>query len=303
MSDPAGAAPDGAALPPTGTGPSEPTAQVEAVLQEALADAEREDWPGMAERLLQALEAEPEDPYLLCWLGLAEREMGLEGLAYERFLQALASEPTDPVLLATAGNALASFDDPGAEAALRTAALLGPNLAQARWMYGAYLAREGMTDAATEELEAAARLDPEDPLIRVELGVARALAGDTDRAAHEFSAAVELDPGDGWALVLLGLAHVQAGEIEESVPSLDEGARARPDDVEAQLLAALALASTGWEEKGLEMLERARLSDSGDDRELVELVDSNLAVPEEALHFLTRTLAPTAFRARLMERP
>jgi hypothetical protein len=56
---------------------------------------------------------------------------------------------------------LAAFDDPDAEPALRAAALSGPNVAIARLQYGAYLAREGMFEAAFENLQAARELDPE----------------------------------------------------------------------------------------------------------------------------------------------
>ena len=91
-----------------------------------------------------------------CWLGTAERELGLEGIAYERFKRALALEPTDPYVLATAGNGIAAFDDPEAEPALRTAALTAPGVALARFLYGAYLAREGFVEEGQKELEAAA---------------------------------------------------------------------------------------------------------------------------------------------------
>ncbi|NIU80224.1 MAG: hypothetical protein GWN71_43835, partial [Gammaproteobacteria bacterium] len=63
--------------------------------------------------------------------------------AYERFKQALAQKPEDPHLLATAGAGLAAFDDPEAESALRTAAILAPDVAATRLAYGAYLSREG----------------------------------------------------------------------------------------------------------------------------------------------------------------
>ena len=85
--------------------------------------------------------------------GMAERELGLDGIAYERFKQCLAADPEDPFVLATAGTALASFDDPEAETALRAAALLAPDVPLARWMYGAYLTREGQVEQGQVEQE------------------------------------------------------------------------------------------------------------------------------------------------------
>ena len=54
-----------------------------ALLEEALALGEEADWEGMAALLRDALEGESPDPQILCWLGVAERELGLDGVAYE----------------------------------------------------------------------------------------------------------------------------------------------------------------------------------------------------------------------------
>jgi Flp pilus assembly protein TadD len=127
-------------------------------------DLERKgDWEGVVRELQEALESEPEDPALLCWLGVAERELGLPGSGYDRFKEALARDPQDPVVLATIGNGLARLDDPNAEAALRSAAVMAPDLLLARTLFGAYLSREGLFEDAMRELDAASALDSEDP--------------------------------------------------------------------------------------------------------------------------------------------
>ena len=138
---------------------------------------EEGDWEGMARELSEALELHPDDPAILCWLGVAEQELGLPGAAYERFKEALAQEPEDPFVLATIGNGLAQFDDPDAEAALRSASVMAPDLPLARWLFGAYLSREGLFEDALRELNAAAELAPDDPVIAYEMGVALALKG------------------------------------------------------------------------------------------------------------------------------
>lgn len=281
-----------------------PSDEVEGLLQKALVYAEDGEWDQMAEGLRQALEDHPGDPYVLCWLGMAERELGMEGIAYERFKRALEAEPEDPVLLATAGNAVAAFDDPSAEAALRTAAMIAPQLPQARWMYGAYLAREGMVDKALEELRAASELDPEDAVIRYEYGVAKALADDLEGAVFLFAHAAENRPGDGWILLMLGLANLLLGELDDAIGPLEEGARLRPEDVEAQLLSALAFAATGWDERSLEMVERARFLAEGTDVGLVGEAEARMEDGAEAARrFLDTTIAPSSFRERLMQRP
>src|SRR5262245_54781489 len=108
-----------------GDGPDE---RVQAILDQAHERGEEGDFEGMAERLRQGLEDFPNDPFLYCWLGVAEREMGEGGAAYVHFRSALDANPTDPTILATIGSAIAAFDDPLAEGALRTAALMAPDL-------------------------------------------------------------------------------------------------------------------------------------------------------------------------------
>ncbi len=160
-----------------------PLVEVEQLLERARSKADEGDWEATADLLRDALGDFENEAAVHCWLGVAERELGMEGIAYERFKRALALDPTDPYVLATAGNGVAAFDDPDAERALRTAALTAPGVALTRLMYGAYLAREGFLDQGLEELRAASALDPDDPQIAYELGVAYALGGRTDEAA------------------------------------------------------------------------------------------------------------------------
>jgi tetratricopeptide (TPR) repeat protein len=258
----------------------------------------------MARELSEALESSPDDPALLCWLGVAERELGSPGLAYDRFREALAQGPEDPFLLATIGNGLAQFDDPDAEAALRSAAVLAPDLPLARWVFGAYLAREGLYSDAIRELEAALELAPDDPVIAYELGVALALQGQMTKALDAFMRSVDLDPGEGWAQVVLGLVEAELARFEEAARDLSEGARLRPDDVEAQLLAALVAEIAGWEDLAYEMMERGRQGATSGDLPLLEAVEDGLDEGgEDAKVLLLQDLLPGALRERLMTRP
>lgn len=277
---------------------------LDAILNQARELGEEGDFAGMAERLREELESYPEDPALLCWLGIAERELGLDGIAYERFKQALAQDPEDPHVLATAGGALAHFDDPDAETALRVAAVTAPDLSLARWMYGAYLSREGFHPEARKELDAALALDPENPVVRYESGVAHALAGESDAALDDLARAVEMAPDDGWARVLLGLLLVEMDRTDEALTDLDLGARTREDDVEAQLVTALAHAAAGDEASAWEFVERARFRAQGTDTLTADAVEERLGQgADAALDLLRQTLAPSMLRERLRTRP
>ncbi len=274
---------------------------LEALLERVRRLGEDGDWETAAADLREALPEWPEDPTVLCWLGVAERELGMDGVAYERFRTAVGMEPDDPVLLSVAGTALAAFDDPDAEGALRTAALLAPDESSVRWRYGAFLSREGFPEQALEELDAAVELDPESAVAFYERGVARALDGRPDAAIDDLARSVELDD-DPWTRSVLGLALVVAGRVEESVVELELGA-AHGLDPRAHLLAALAHAA--FDDDGAwRHLEMARSGAEGTEQLLVEEVEARLAEGAEvARHFLENTLGPTTLRERLMERP
>lgn len=274
------------------------------VLERAHSLAEEGDWEGTAELLRDHVEDFDTDAAVHCWLGVAERELGMEGVAYERFKRALALNPEDPYVLATAGNGIAAFDDPDAERVLRAAAVTAPELPLARMMYGAYLSREGFLEQALQELTAARDLDPDDAEISYELGVAHALSQQHDAAADALADAVRLDPDNGWARVVFGLVLLEAERPEEGAGELLAGARLRPDDLDAQLAAALANAAIGQDALAYEMLERARLQASDPDLGLVTGVEDRLdAGPESAAALLTDDLVPDLLRTRLRERP
>jgi Flp pilus assembly protein TadD len=277
---------------------------LQALLDRVLGLGEEGDWEGAADLLREHLAQHDEEAEVHCALGVAERELGLDGVAYERFKRALALNPTDPYVLATAGNAIASFDDPEAEPALRTAALIGPDVALARFLYGAYLSREGFVAEALQELEAARAIDGTDPQIVYELGVARYLSGDLDGGADAVGDAVQMDPEDAWFRVVLGLLLLEADRLEEAVGDLVEGARLDPDDVEAQFAASLAAAAHGNEGLAYEMLERGRVRAGEEDAEAALAVEDRVDMGAEASRaLLMEELAPDLLRRRLQVRP
>ncbi len=278
--------------------------ELEEILGKALSLGEEGRWQEFADLLREALPDHDSAPAIHCWLGVAETELGLEGIAYERFKTALSLQPEDPTILALAGSGLAAFDDPDAESALRAAAMLGPTVSEARWRYGAYLAREGLFADALRELEAARDLAPEDPVVLVELGVARALAGEWDPAADAFGEAIRLAPEDGWPRILLGLVELERDDPEEAARELEAGARLRSEDVEAQFLAALACGAVEREGLAFELLERGRVHGEATDQLLAGEIEDRLDEGAEVVRmFLEREFAPGALRDRLMARP
>ena len=205
-----------------------------------------------------------------------------------------------------AGSGLARFDDPAAESTLRSAALMGPDLPFTRSMYGAYLSREGMFEAAMRELSAALALahDDDDGEVLTEWGVALALSERPDEAAEAFYKAWEVDPEDGWARSLAGLVLVSVGRTEDALDDLLGAADLRPDDIELALLASLAASAQGEEDRALELVERARLQAIPGDLALVEAVSDRVDEGYEASKtFLEENFVTGALRERLMTRP
>ena len=277
-------------------------ADVSEYLNNALQLGEEERWEEMSELLTAALRELPDDPYILSWLGVAERELGRDGVAYEYFKRAWKEEPIDPELLAMVGSGLAAFDDPEAEAALRAAALTGPDVPIARLQYGAYLARNGIYDQALDNLRAAADLEPEDPTVHGEIGIAHALKGDFRSAAIAMETALDLAPDDSWTRVLLGLVNLENNDIETAAENLLRAADERTDDSEAQVLAALAAAAVGWDDASLTTIARVEFATEEFDPELLdearERIDEGASSARE---FLIETAGPVAMRDRLMQ--
>lgn len=272
------------------------------VLELAFSLGDEGRWDEMAGLLAAALKESPDDPYLLCWLGVAEREMDRPGAAYDLFKRCVAQDPEDPQLLALAGAGLAAFDDPDAETTLRAAALTGPDLPFTRLQYGAYLAREGLFEEALIHLNAAIALAPDDPTMHGERGIALALQGNMQQAAESMERALDLAPDDSWTRLLLGLVLLDAGDEEDAAAALLEAAADRPEDFEAQVLAALSAAAVGWEDRAEEALARAGFAEEGRDAEVLEDVEDRLASgARESRELLREALAPSILHERLVQ--
>lgn len=275
---------------------------VEAVLREALELGEEGRWEEMARLLGEALEEAEDDPYLLCWLGVAEGELGNDGAAYEAFRQCVDQDPSDPHVLALAGSGLAQFDDPDAETALRAAALSAPDLPLARLNYGAYLSRAGMHDEALEQLRAARELTPDDPVVRAELGAAHVLRGEPAEGIAELEEALALAPEDSWTRVLYGLVLQEGDRQEEAAEELVRAAQEREYDAEAIILGALAAAGQGWDDTAEDLLARSEFVAEGADIQMIQEAESALrSGPEAAARLLRISIGPSALRERLQQ--
>jgi hypothetical protein len=238
---------------------------------------EEERWEEMATLLAETLEEEEDDPYLLCWLGVAEGELGNDGAAYDAFRRCVELEPSDPNILALAGAGLAEFDDPDAETALRAAALSAPDLPLARLNYGAYLARAGMHEEALEQLgpRGTCPRRPRGPgrAGRRPRPPGRAPRGSASSRRRWPSPPTTPGPASSTASSSSSWTGRRRPPRSWSGPA---GARARR---EAIILGALAAASQDWDDAAEELLARAEYAVEGVDIKLIEEAEAAVRAP------------------------
>lgn len=273
---------------------------LEARLRLAAGLSDDGDWDEALRVLREAEHEHPNDPTLLGMLGATAQAAGAPGIAYRYYRRCVDAGAAEPAVLAAAGAGLAAFDDPDAERVLRLAAVAAPGLKLARLNYGVFLAREGLTEQALDELRAAAELDPEDPVVRQELAVVFARAGRFSEALLVLEEA-EIDD-DPWLLTLQALAHLNDGAGESAAETLHQAAQLAPEDWEVQLLAALSCAAQGWEDQAWTALAAAEAAGTADQALLAEVEESIEAGEEAALEMLVEEVAPSALRARLAAR-
>lgn len=272
-------------------------------IEDAAALGAEDRWPDALARLRDTLAETGDDATLLGWLTIAADRDGRTGEAYEYARRCLLLNPEDPFVLASAGEALAAFDDPDAERVLRLAAMTAPDHAFARAAYGSYLAREGLAEEALNELRAARELTPEDASVWLDTGIALLSLGRADEAADALEEAYARTEDDPWTRALLGLARVAAGEVEAAAEDLRHASLFRPADAEIHVASALAACAAGWEGESSDALDRAREALAREDEALlIEAEDSIEDGPEAAEAFLRAELVPALLRERMWER-
>jgi predicted Zn-dependent protease len=277
--------------------------QLEDSLQQASQLAAEGLWLDAFDLLREEEERNPEDPTLLCMLGVVAGEAEVEALAYDYFRRCLAQQPEDPELLIRAGQGLARLDDPDAEVALRLAAVTAPGHLPARLAYGSYLAGEGLFDLALEELEAAAALEPENADVAGERARVYLLAGRLGEGVDAIENAMGLAPHDSDLRLLHAVALLRSEQAQEAAEELHRSAAEFPEDGELSLLAALACAAQGWEDEAWDALARAEVGEAAPEPVLLEEAEAALeAGPEAAAALLEEQLVPAALRDRLLRR-
>lgn len=273
---------------------------LEASMLEAGRLAEDGEEAAALELLLEVERDHGDDAGLLCMIGVLAAHGGASGMAADYFGRCLARNPMDPAILVSAGAGLAALGDPGAEPALRLAALTAPEHTPARMHYGAFLVRAGMMDAGLDELHAARTLDPGDADVRRELGIAYLLAGRGTESIDEFEAGLGIAADDTDLRLLFGLSLIQEQEVDRAAEELYPLGPALAFDGEVQALLSLVFHMGNWEEEAWIALSRAEETPEGVDPAWLAEVEDALETGSEAVRaLLLDEIAPTMLRDRI----
>lgn len=159
-----------------------------------IALAEERHTPQAIEKLLAALEAKPNDPDLLFYLGKASGRL-LQS-SFDRLMRADPGSPRGHQLMAET-----------------------------------YLAQR-QNEAAEREYRKALEIRPGLRGIHLALGMLKLNAGNPDEAEKEFRAETTLSPGDGEAAWRLGSVLLQKGRTRDALAELERSDKLRPQMIE-----------------------------------------------------------------------
>ncbi|KAA0585186.1 tetratricopeptide repeat protein (plasmid) [Azospirillum oryzae] len=214
------------------------------------------------------LDAEPEQPDALHYLGVLAGQVGRGEFGLTLIDKALALRPEAADIHANRANLLRGLDRLGeAEAGYRRALALRPDFAEA-WTDRAFARHSrgdaAAVDAAAELLERALRIEPTLEPAREKLtdllharGRLRLESGKVTPALADLIRAAALDPRDADIAFLLGNALFAAGLRADSVIAFRNALALAPDFLSAALNLGIALAATNRAAAALAPLRHA----------------------------------------------
>jgi predicted TPR repeat methyltransferase len=190
------------------------------------------------------LEAAPEHPEALHYLGVLMHQMGQSDRAVQLIRRAIAARPNRSEMHNNLGNVL---KEQGhlleAAAAYRTAIELGAAGADAESNLGVTLKAAGQLDEAIAAFERAIAIDPDHPQAHHNLGNALVRARKPDAAVLHFQKAIALTPGLSATRQSLAQTLHREGRVEEAIEVLRQWVRFEPNNpTAAHLLAACSQA-------------------------------------------------------------
>jgi tetratricopeptide (TPR) repeat protein len=161
-------------------------------------------------------------------LGIALEEEHRSGQAIEKLLAALQAKPNDPDLLFYLGKAGGALLQRSFERLMRSA----PDSARAHQLLAETYAAQRQMQAVESEYRKALEVAPGTRGIHLALGMIKLNGGHLDEAEAEFRVETALSPGDGEAAWRLGSVLLQKGRTREALAELLRSDRLRPQMIE-----------------------------------------------------------------------
>ena len=223
-----------------------------ALLRDAEAAIDKQDYAAAEPKLLQATTADPKDYRAWFDLGFVYSSTGRKPQAIEAYRKSVELKPDAFEPNVNLGVLLAGAGDPDAEKYLRAATTLKPvlskpELGQARaWTALAMYLESRQPAEAARAYQAASLLTPNDPAPHVAAGMLLARQGDAAAAELEFRTAVKLDPASPDAFIGLANLYTRSKQLQGAAGALRSYLRLRPQDVSARLQLGRVLRELGY---------------------------------------------------------
>ena len=161
-------------------------------------------------------------------LGIALAQEHRAPEAIEKLVAALEAKPDDPDLLYYLGKVSAQLLQRSFDRLVRSQ----PGSARAHQLMAETSAAQRQFEAAEREYRKALELRPELRGVHLAIGTMKATAGNLDEAEKEFRAETAISPGDGEAAWRLGSVLLQKGRAREALVELQRSDRLRPKMIE-----------------------------------------------------------------------
>ena len=230
----------------------------QALLAEALAH-HRAGRLAKAERLYkQILEAYPNQPDALHFLGVLAHQAGRYEDAVELIRQALATKPDYPEAHNNLGNAFQRLGrQEDAATAYGKAIEARPDHTEAYNNLGIVLREQDKLDEAVAAHATALELNPNNPKARNNLGIVLKLQGKLDDAVAEYEQAIAIKPDYAQAYTNLGNALRDQDKLEAALVAHEKAVALTPDSAEMHANLGMSLMEEGRLEDSLKAYDRA----------------------------------------------
>ncbi len=234
------------------------SAQTKSVLATAFRRHQDGDLHGAETLYQRVLDAEPENPQALQYIGLVREHRGDLTGATEAYQTALRRDPTNVRLLNRLATALGRAEHyEAAENAVRGALHQRPDFAPAWTTLGNILDGQGRLALAADAFREALRYEPDRPQVHNNLGVVLSRQGLTAEAEDHFRRAIVMAPDMVDALSNLGNLLSQQGQISEALEFLSRAMDLDPDMLPVLINLGEVLAELGELGSAQELFSRA----------------------------------------------